>query len=81
LKTFPAQHYLFQTLLERSKLTEGQDTEPTDEEIDFASSAWHYGKNEEVAYLKRLRKLSHSGSTATTLLFSPGSQFKGPNIT
>jgi hypothetical protein len=51
LKTFPAQHHLFQILLEWSKLTEGQDTEPTDEEIAFASGARHYGKNEEV-YLK-----------------------------
>jgi hypothetical protein len=78
---FPAQHHLFQILLERSKLTEGQDMEPTDEEIAFTSGARHYGKNEEVVYLQRLRKLSHSGSTTATLLFSPGSQFKGLNIT
>jgi hypothetical protein len=44
LKTFPAQHHLFQILLEWSKLTEGQDTEPTDEEIAFACGARHYGK-------------------------------------
>ncbi|KAJ7858485.1 hypothetical protein B0H14DRAFT_2577699 [Mycena olivaceomarginata] len=56
LKTFPAQHRLFQILLEQSKLTEDQDTEPTDKEIAFTSGARPYGKNEEAGYLKRLRK-------------------------